>query len=230
MTLTRALILGLVACIAGPGTSADPPPADASGKVSYYKDVRPIFAQHCNGCHQPAKAGGKVVLTSHAALLESGSPKERAVVPGKPDASELVRRTSSSDPDVHMPPPDSGLALAPAQVETLRRWVAEGARYEKHWSLLPPREPALPAVRREDWPRNPIDRFLLARLEREGFAPSPEAAAFESVVRIAGRSATWTSSKRPFPASSLSATPNSRRPKTWARRWCSRRRARRTRS
>src|SRR5215470_15099629 len=74
-----------------------------------------------------------------------------------------------------MPPPQSGTTLTDAQIELLRKWIEQGARWERHWAFVAPQAPALPAVREERWPRNPIDRFVLARLEREGLKPSPEA-------------------------------------------------------
>src|SRR6185437_15721457 len=98
-----------------------------------------------------------------------------AIVPGKPDESELVARIFSTDEAALMPPPDSHKKLSQRERETLRRWVAEGAEYQPHWSFIVPERPELPAVQHTAWPRNAIDRFVLARLEREGLTPSPEA-------------------------------------------------------
>ena len=98
-----------------------------------------------------------------------------AIVPGKLGDSELIRRIVSNDPDERMPPKNSGRELSATQIETLRRWVAEGAKWEKHWAFITPVTPPLPKVKDERWPRTPIDRFILARLEKEGLAPSPEA-------------------------------------------------------
>ncbi len=96
-------------------------------------------------------------------------------MPGKLDDSELYARIISTDPDEHMPPSASGKVLSPQEIAKLKAWIEEGAEYQGHWAFLPPQRPGLPAVRNESWCRTPIDRFILARLEAEGLAPSPEA-------------------------------------------------------
>ena len=90
-------------------------------------------------------------------------------------ASELYRRITADDPDERMPPPKSGKVLSPAQTETIRRWIDQGAKWQKHWAFIPPQRPPIPRVERMGWVRNPIDAFVLARLEREGLSPAPEA-------------------------------------------------------
>ena len=151
--------------------------------VRWNRDVRPILSDKCFKCHGPdsAKRVSKFRLDDRASAT-SDLGGRRAIAPGDPGASELVRRITESDPDERMPPRDSGLELTKSQVETLRRWIAEGATYEKHWSLIPPRRPEPPAVRDAAWPLNPIDRFVLARLESENLRPSPEAAK-ETLIR-----------------------------------------------
>ena len=96
-------------------------------------------------------------------------------MPGKLDESELYQRITSTDPDERMPPPKSGKSLSAAEVARLKTWIEEGAEYQGHWAFLPPVRPPLPSVKNPGWCRNPIDRFILARLEAEGLAPSPEA-------------------------------------------------------
>src|SRR6185436_9422678 len=90
-------------------------------------------------------------------------------------ASELIKRITSDDPDEHMPPADSGKMLRPEQVEILRKWVLQGGKYEQHWSFVAPKRPAVPTVKNQSWVRNPIDAFVLARLEHEGLEPTPSA-------------------------------------------------------
>src|SRR6202043_1566717 len=107
-----------------------------------------------------------------------------AIVPGDLGASALWERISSDDPDERMPPRDSGLSLTPAQRETLRKWIEQGAAWQPHWSLIAPKRPALPSVTRRDWPRNAVDRFILARLESERLAPSPEAGKSTLIRRV----------------------------------------------
>ncbi|MBV9470863.1 MAG: PSD1 domain-containing protein, partial [Abitibacteriaceae bacterium] len=108
-----------------------------------------------------------------------------AIVPGKPEASRLLKRIASHDPDVRMPPPESKKpALTPAQVELLRRWIAEGATYDPHWAFMPLRDGSPPVVRNKAWSKNPIDNFILARLEKEGIQPSPEAGRATLIRRV----------------------------------------------
>jgi hypothetical protein len=98
-----------------------------------------------------------------------------AIKPGDPSASELIARINASDAEEVMPPPALHKKLTAQQKEMLRRWVEAGGDYQLHWSLIPPRRPDLPRLKNESWVRNPIDRFILARLEQEGLQPAPEA-------------------------------------------------------
>ena len=95
-------------------------------------------------------------------------------MPGDVGKSELVARIFSDDADEQMPPPKSNRRLTAQQKETLKRWIAEGAKYEKHWAYMAPVR-GIPAVKDTKWPRNPIDYFVLAKLEENGLEPSPEA-------------------------------------------------------
>ncbi len=99
----------------------------------------------------------------------------RVIVPGKSDDSELIARLESNDPDEVMPPPKSNHDVTQAQIATLRRWIDAGAAWGKHWAFTPPERPEVPHVRDPSWPRNPIDRFILSRLDTEGLTPAPEA-------------------------------------------------------
>ncbi|MBN8246055.1 MAG: DUF1553 domain-containing protein [Verrucomicrobia bacterium] len=156
--------------------------------VDFNRDVRRILSENCFQCHGPdAGAGGtKKALRldlPEAALAPRGD--RTAIVAGDPGRSELVRRIVTEDPDDHMPPPDSGKTLTQDEVALLKRWIAEGAAYSRHWAYVPPQRPELPAVQETAWPRNPVDRFILARLEAEGLKPSPEAEATTLVRRAA---------------------------------------------
>src|SRR5581483_9284376 len=106
------------------------------------------------------------------APADSGKP---AIVPGKPEESTLVKRTTSRDKRFVMPPPKTNKVLSDTDKQVLKDWIAQGARYQTHWSFVPPRRPALPVVKNATWPRNAVDRFILARLEHDGLAPAPEA-------------------------------------------------------
>lgn len=146
--------------------------AETPSELKYNRDIRPILAENCFRCHGPDSAARQADLRidQREAAIERG-----AIVPGDPDASELIRRINSTNPDEQMPPPTSHRQLTAEQKETLRRWIAEGAQYEPHWSLIPPVRPEPPPVQNEAWVRNPIDRFILARLEAVGLSPAPEA-------------------------------------------------------
>ena len=150
---------------------------DEAPPVSFNRDVRPILSQHCFRCHGPDAGSRKAKLRLDIAddaktLLESGAA---AIVPGNLDESALIARVISDDATEIMPPPEAGKPLTPNEVETLKHWVAQGAKWDEHWSLVPPKRPSLPTVKDTSWPGNAIDRFILARLEAERVAPSPEA-------------------------------------------------------
>jgi len=153
------------------------------GPLQFNRDVRPILADRCYACHGPDKKSRKAKLRLDRRESALGANEEgAAIVPGKPDLSELVGRINSADPDEVMPPPEIKKKLSPGQRKILTRWIAEGAEYEKHWSFVPPRQKALPSVRKVVWPRNPIDRFILARLEDKNLSPSP-AASHQTLIR-----------------------------------------------
>jgi hypothetical protein len=144
--------------------------------LEFNRDVRPILSENCYQCH------GQDAGTREAKLRldeREGATQVRdgyaAIMPGQPDASEIIRRIVSTDATEVMPPPEAHKRVTPAQVEVLRRWIAEGAAYERHWAFLPPKRPPLPKVQAAAWPRTELDHFVLARLEREGLAPSPAA-------------------------------------------------------
>jgi hypothetical protein len=145
-------------------------------QVRFTRDVRPILARHCFPCHGPDENKRKAKLRLD---LKEGAFAEhdgvRPFVPGDLEESEAIRRVSSTDSTEQMPPGGKEKRLAPEQSEVLKRWVEQGAKWETHWAFEKPVRPVLPAVKRTGWPKNPIDHFVLARLEREGISPSPEA-------------------------------------------------------
>jgi mono/diheme cytochrome c family protein len=170
-TLNWIVIFGFLVCSAV--AQAD----DPDEAVDFMRDIRPILSQNCFTCHGPdedtREAGLRLDQRDTAlAELESG---ETAVVPGHPDKSELFARITSDDEYLQMPPAESGRALTAEQIELIRRWIEQGAPFTDHWAFQPPQRPELPAVRNTAWPRNEIDYFVLARLERAGIEPSPEA-------------------------------------------------------
>ena len=150
--------------------------ADAP-RVNFNRDIRPILSDNCFQCHGPdeKQRHGKLRLDSREPTVVPAESGKTAIVPGKPTESELLRRVLSDDKDTHMPPASSGKQLKPREIELLKRWVAEGAEYQGHWAFIAPQRPELPAVKNAAFSKNAIDRFILARLEREGFSPSKEA-------------------------------------------------------
>ncbi|MGE5191534.1 MAG: c-type cytochrome domain-containing protein, partial [Deltaproteobacteria bacterium] len=145
-------------------------PAARGDDVDFTRDVRPILSRHCFKCHGPDEKArkGELRLDVREGALKGGSTGEKAIVPGKPDDSEVVRRILSDDENEVMPPPSAKLPLTAAQKEILRRWVAQGAAYVPHWAFVAPRQAPLPKVQHANWPRNPIDHFVLAKMEEAG--------------------------------------------------------------
>lgn len=146
----------------------------AAEPVSFNRDIRPILAEACFHCHGPDPGSRKadLRLDREESLFAKDNP---LVVRGKPEASELFKRVTSDDADVRMPPPDAHKQLKPEQRVLLGRWIAEGAKWQPHWSFIAPERAAPPAVKQAAWVRNPIDRFLLARIEAAGLQPAAEA-------------------------------------------------------
>ena len=162
----RLVLLGWILLPQGLG-------AEVGGeRLDFSRDIRPILAENCFFCHgqDGQKREADLRLDDRAAALAAG-----AIVPGDPGASTALERIHSSDPDLQMPPPDSNRRLSKEQKRLLDRWIKAGAEYAPHWAFVAPQRPPPPAVQQADWPRNDIDRFVLAKLEAAGLQPSPEA-------------------------------------------------------
>jgi hypothetical protein len=150
--------------------------------VDFSRDIRPIFNQNCTSCHGGVRQKNGVSFIFREEALGTGKSGRRTIVPGDPDASELIARVTSKDPDVRMPyhaPP-----LPPEQIALVRRWIKEGAKWTDHWAFVAPKPQSLPPVKRANWVRQPVDRFILARLEKESLQPSPEATKLELLRRV----------------------------------------------
>jgi hypothetical protein len=144
--------------------------------VEFNRDIRPILSDTCFTCHGPDVANRKTKLrfdTEASAFADLDG--HRAIVPGNLEKSEMFKRITAQDEAVRMPPVYSGRKLTERQIDLIRGWIEQGAKWQKHWSFIPPIQPQLPSVKDKSWPRNPIDFFILDRLEREGLAPSSEA-------------------------------------------------------
>ncbi|MFO0958744.1 MAG: PSD1 and planctomycete cytochrome C domain-containing protein [Isosphaeraceae bacterium] len=159
------------------GAVASTATADDRARVSYEREIRPILSANCFACHglDEKNRGAALRLDIRDGAIAELKSGTKAIVPGEPDESELLERLATDDASLKMPPPKTGKSLKPEQVETLRRWIAEGAEYSQHWAFSPPRRAEPPALKQEGWAKGVLDRFILARLEAEGLAPSPEA-------------------------------------------------------
>jgi hypothetical protein len=174
-------------------------PSGANQPVDFNRDVKPILSNICYKCHGPdaaeRKGGSKAhplrLDTEEGALVLNGGTA--AIVPGHPEKSELITRIASKDEDQIMPPLKSGKPLPAHEIEVLKRWIAQGGKYARHWSYVKPYRPALPEVKDKAWPRNAIDSFILARLEKEGLKPQAEA------VIVALRAGLHASHESPVP-------------------------------
>ncbi len=150
---------------------------DAAPQIDFNRDVRPILTENCFKCHGPDDGSrkGRLRLDERSEALKPAKSGSLPVVPGAPEKSEVFARVTASDPDDRMPPVQSGKTLTPNQIQTLRSWIAVGAPYAAHWSYVKPVRPPVPAVKSNGVSRNPIDAFILARLEREHLKPSQPA-------------------------------------------------------
>jgi len=158
---------------------AAPTSSSGSASVDFNRDVRRILSENCFACHGPdakPRKGGKLLRLDMPDSVQSDlGGGRRAIVPKHPEKSELMLRITAKDPDDRMPPSDSGKRLTAQEVRTLEKWIGEGATYSRHWSYVAPQRVKPPAVRERSWPRNAIDSFVLARLEREKLKHAPEA-------------------------------------------------------
>jgi hypothetical protein len=159
----------------------------AADSVEFNRDIRPVLSDKCFTCHGPDAGNRKTKLRFDQ---ESGARIELsrggfAIVPGDPTHSEMYLRVSSSNTATRMPPAYAGAQkLSDREIGLIRRWIEEGAQWQRHWSFIPPKRPALPDVREKEWPRNSIDSFVLSRLEREGLAPSLDADRYTLIRRV----------------------------------------------
>jgi hypothetical protein len=143
----------------------------------FQRQVRPILVDKCFACHgQDEKhREGSLRLDLRESILKGGDTGVPAVVPGKPEGSELWLRVSTTDPTISMPPKSFKKPLTDAEREILRQWIEAGAEYQEHWAFRPPVKAAVPETMTKDWGHNEIDQFILSRLEREGLAPTAAA-------------------------------------------------------
>ncbi|MGN6615925.1 MAG: DUF1549 domain-containing protein, partial [Ilyomonas sp.] len=153
---------------------------DGSGIISYNFQIRPILSDKCYNCHGPdankRQAGLRLDIASEAYKALQEHPRAHALVPGKPELSELFVRVSSTDTSMLMPPPSSNIApLSESEIALIKKWIEQGAKYEKHWAFVVPKKTALPKVKNKKWAKNEIDLFVLEQLEKRNLSPNEEA-------------------------------------------------------
>jgi Protein of unknown function (DUF1553)/Protein of unknown function (DUF1549)/Concanavalin A-like lectin/glucanases superfamily/Planctomycete cytochrome C len=167
--MLRMSFLLIPACLC---LTLQPAICNAGEKLSFNRDVRPILADKCYACHGADSAARQadLRLDNRDSAIEM-----KAILPGNAEGSEMIARIVATSPDSVMPPPELKKSLNKAEIETLKRWVEQGAEYEAHWSFLPPVKTEPPAVSNEKWIKNEIDRFVLKRLEKSGLSPNQEA-------------------------------------------------------
>lgn len=152
-------------------------PLHADAKLDFNRDIRPILTDKCFACHGPdsKQLKGKLRLDQKESVFRKDRKGGPVIVPGQPEASLLYQRIMTPDETERMPPDSTHKPLTDAEKTRLKQWIAQGAEYQSHWAFNPPRRPELPSVKNQAWPRNEIDRFILASLEDKGWSVSPEA-------------------------------------------------------
>ncbi len=170
----------LLAVLQSNGAARSEPDSEAP---EFARDIRPILSENCFACHGPDSAARQagLRLDTREGLYQkrSGQP---LVVAGDPSSSRLFQRINAEHEALRMPPRRSDKSLTPQQIEQVRRWIEQGAKWQVHWAFIPPRRPEPPNVADGSWPGNPIDRFILAHLEKQGLKPSPRASR-ETLIR-----------------------------------------------
>ncbi len=150
-----------------------------SNAVSYNFDIRPILSDNCYACHGRDDNARKAELrldTPGGALKALKDHKDRfAIVPGKPEESEVIKKITATEADERMPPPESHRSLTMEQINLIADWIKQGAPFEKHWAFIPPAKSELPKLNLQSWPRNEIDHFILDKMERVGLSPNKRA-------------------------------------------------------
>ena len=162
--------IGIFSCKDNPISSAD------KDSVDYNLHIRPILSDRCFKCHGPdanqRKANLRLDTPEGALAALKDNPSAHAIIPGKPDQSEVYRRISTADTADVMPPIKSNLKLNPHEIELIKKWIAQGAKFKPHWAFIPPKKAVVPTVQLVAWPQSEIDKFVLAKMEQQNLAPN----------------------------------------------------------
>lgn len=186
-----AVVVVWMSCV---GLPAIAQPGQPPAEVDYVRHIKPLLARRCYHCHGPHKQESGLRLSQRESALAGGDSGERAIVPGKPEASRLIKLVRGEEADSRMPPEEDGPPLTSEEIGLLTRWIAAGAPWPDgaddavappdHWAWRVPVQPPLPSVQRAAWCRNAIDFFVLAKLEEAGLAPSPEVDRWQLIRRV----------------------------------------------
>lgn len=186
-SMIMGLAMGLDSCSSSNASQIQEEPIPEL--VSYNFDIRPILSDKCSACHGPdankREAGLRLddSVSVFKALKEH--PNAYALVPGKPELSEVFLRISTDDTTKMMPPKASHLKLSAREIDLIEKWIKQGAKYEKHWAFVAPKKPALPEVGQKDWVKNEIDYFVLHKMEQKDLSPNEEADKERLLKRVA---------------------------------------------
>lgn len=157
-----------------------------AAKVDFNRDIKPILARNCYACHgaDDKKRSAGLRLDEREAAISPRKKHPAAIVPGKPEKSLVIERIESDDDAERMPPPETGNQLTKEQTELLKRWINQGAEYQKHWSFVAPQKPIVPATKNTTWARRHVDQYILAELEKQQLSPAPEADKYSLLRRV----------------------------------------------
>ncbi len=153
-----------------------------SVKISFDKEVKPILAKHCFACHGPEKQESEIGFHEEKEAFRKGESGDYAIVPGDPEKSHLFHRIKSDDEDIKMPP--EGKNLSSREIEIIHNWIQQGAKWEKHWAFEKLTRPDIPKVKNKNWVKNPVDEFILNKLEKEKLSPASPATKQKLIRRL----------------------------------------------
>lgn len=181
LSFATTFIAGLILSIGAPKSALA-----ADNGPDFTKEVRPLLSRYCFKCHGPddQTRKSKLRLDQPEGAYQPAKSGKAAIVPKHPEESEFIKRITSTDEDSVMPPPNTKTSLSAAEKDILVRWIAAGAEYQQHWAFVPPTQKSLPPVQHTDWVQNPIDAFVLSRIEKEGLRPSERADRYTLVRRV----------------------------------------------
>ncbi len=175
--ISLAAMIGMLALAGDKYARATPHDDAPQARVQFNRDIRPILTNKCFACHgldnKARKADLRLDVRDRALLATEGG--NIPIVPARPNESEVIRRIFSNQDATRMPPATSNKNLTTAEKELIKRWIEQGAEYQSHWSFIVPKRAELPKIALDGWAKNPIDYFIVNRLQAEGLRPSPEA-------------------------------------------------------